>query len=120
VRFDRVPAMGHEGALVVKFIRGVVDKASEARVPDPARVTYWSVRPTDVGAYGVGIERTSSKGDAFVDVERKSDGVHVHRADGIARITLAHGALGMPPTEKPPIVVERGAHVTAVWAAGAE
>jgi len=116
VRFDRVPGMGHEGALVMKFIRSVVDRAGQARVPDPSRVTYWSVRPEDVGAYGVGIVRASPIGDAFVDVERKEDGVHVHRADGITRITIARGSLGVPATETPPIVVDAPAHVIASWA----
>ncbi len=120
MRFDRIPGMGHEGALVVKFIRRVVDRAAEAKVPDPARVTYWSVRPEDVGAYGVGIVRASSKGDAFIDVERKDDGIHVHRADGISRIMPARGAFGISPSETPPIVFDSPSRVTAVWAKGSE
>jgi pimeloyl-ACP methyl ester carboxylesterase len=118
VRFDRVPGMGHEGALVVKFIRGVVDEASEATVRVPSRVTYWSVRPDDVGAYGVGLVRASPKGDAFIDVERRDDGIHVHRADGVTRITLRRGSLGVPATETPPIVVDRTARVIASWDKG--
>ncbi len=45
VRFDRVPGMGHAGALVARFAREVVARASEARAPEnPPRVTYRSVR----------------------------------------------------------------------------
>ena len=107
VRFDRVPGMGHEGALVARFLTEVTERASAARVLDkPSRVTYWSVRPGDVGAYGVRIERAQATGDAFVDVERGSDGVHVHRATGVRAIALSRGALGTPADAPPPFTFD--------------
>lgn len=82
VRFDRVPNMGHEGPLVVKFIREIVDEAATARAPErPARVSYRSVRPGDTEAYGVHIVKTSPRGDAFIDLERPS---HVLAREGVA------------------------------------
>ena len=98
VRFDRAPGMGHAGALVARFARDVVARASEARAPEhPPRVTYRSVRPEDGGAYGVSIVR-SRAGDAFVDIEGTSDGVvRVHAAENVGRIILAPGALGVQP-----------------------
>lgn len=90
VRFDRVPGMGHEGPLVVRFIRDVVDRAATARVPArPARVSFWSVRPTDVEAYGIRIVRASPRGDAFIDVERQ--------ADGTLRVLAKRGATDIVP-----------------------
>lgn len=75
VRFDRVPGMGHEGPLVARYVRDVVDRAATARVPErPSRVTFRSVRPGDTEAYGVRIVRASRSGDAFVDVARDPDG----------------------------------------------
>lgn len=83
VRFDRVPGMGHEGPLVVKFIRDVVDRAATARAPErPARVTFRSVRPGDTEAYGVHIVRAFADRDAFIDLER--NGPKVLAKDGIA------------------------------------
>lgn len=105
VRFDRVPDVGHSGALVAKRLPEVVAEAATARTPDPvARVTYRSVRPFDVGAYGVRLERVRAGGDAFVDVERLGDGVHVHRADGVRAVLLDPGALGTS-RENPPTIV---------------
>jgi pimeloyl-ACP methyl ester carboxylesterase len=110
VRFDRVPGMGHEGALVARYLADVVARAASARVPEPVtRVTYRSTRTRDVGAYGVRIVRASTKDDAFVDIERKSDGVHVLAAIGVRTIVLARGALGAPPGETPPIVIDGAA-----------
>jgi hypothetical protein len=63
----------------------------------------------------VRIVRASSKGDAFVDVERKEDGLHVHRADGIVRITIARGSLGVAASETPPILVDANVRVNASW-----
>lgn len=122
VRFDRVPAAGHDGALVARFAAEVVDVAASARVPAaPMRVTFRAVRPEDTGAYGVRIERAAGAGDAFVDVERRADAVHVLRAEGVARVLLAPGALGTDPAREPPLVVDaaiaRAGGVTAAWAA---
>lgn len=113
VRFDRVAGRGHEGEVVTKYIAEVVARAAEARVPDVTRVTYWSVRPEDVGAYGVRIERASKKGDAFVDVEQREGVVHVKKARGVRAIVLAKGALGAAAGAG--IVVEGGARVEARW-----
>jgi hypothetical protein len=89
VRFDRVPGMGHAGALVARFLPQLVDAAATATtVTAPARVTYWSVRPSDLGAYGVHLERASATGDAFVDVERRADGYHVLRTEGTRSVTF--------------------------------
>jgi enterochelin esterase-like enzyme len=118
VRFDRVPGMGHSGALVARFLREVVIAAANAGGgPAPARVTYASVRPSDTGAYGVQIERASPTGDAFVDVERRDDGLHVRRTEGVRALWFAPGALGASATSPPPLVVdEAGSRVTAAWA----
>jgi dienelactone hydrolase len=115
VRFDRAPGFGHSGALVAKFVREAVARASEARAPQfPARVMYRSVRAEDRGAYGVGIERDGG-GDAFVDLERGDDGVvRVHRADRVRAIALAPGALGASPEAA--IVVDPAAgSVRVAW-----
>lgn len=109
VRFDRVAGRGHEGEVVTRWIAEVVAKASEARVPDVTRVTYWSVRPDDVGAYGVTIVRQSPKGDAFVDIEKRADAVHVRKAMGVRTILLARGALGAP--DGAAIVIDDGSKV---------
>lgn len=94
VDFERVPGMGHEGPLVVKYIRRVVDRAADAKAPEhPARVSYRSVRPNDLGAYGVSFVR-AGEGDAFVDVEKRPDGIHVIAASGVKEIVLEDGALG--------------------------
>jgi pimeloyl-ACP methyl ester carboxylesterase len=107
VRFDRVARQGHDGALVARFLPEVVAAAATARVPDSVeRVTYRSVRPQDVGAYGVRISRASTTGDAFVDLDRRDDAVHVRRADGVRSITLTLRALGTAAEHPPPIVVD--------------
>ncbi len=117
VRFDRAPGAGHSGALVARFLPEVVDVASTARVPDVTRVSYRSVASTDRGAYGVRIVRGAATGDAFVDVERRADGVYVHAAEGARAIELAPGALGFPPDgPRPPIRYDAGAlAVSVVW-----
>ncbi|MBX3228413.1 MAG: prolyl oligopeptidase family serine peptidase [Labilithrix sp.] len=103
VEFERVPGMAHEGPLVVKYIRRVVDRAALAAAPlHPARVSFRSIRPADTSAYGVTLVRASATRDAFVDVERKDDGVHVLAAEGVTEIRLAPGALGAKGEE--PIV----------------
>jgi pimeloyl-ACP methyl ester carboxylesterase len=95
VDFDRVPAMGHEGPLVVRFIRRVVDRAAEAQAPKfPAHVTFRSTRGIDTEAYGVRIVRAGER-DAYVDIEKRDDGIHVlHGTEGVVQIVLRPGALG--------------------------
>ncbi|MGO9839061.1 MAG: alpha/beta hydrolase family protein [Polyangiaceae bacterium] len=119
VRFDRAPGEGHSGALVARFLPEVVAKAATAVVRgDVARVTYRSVRDEDLGAYGVRIVRASVHDDAFVDVERREDGVHVRRADGIREVWLARGALGTSLDHPPPILVDgAGTAVRVGWEA---
>lgn len=96
VRFDRVPAMGHEGRLVEKFAADVVRIAAKARAPEhPARVTFRSVRPEDTRAYGVTIERAGTT-DAYVDIEGAGGVVRVREATGVRGVVLADGALGVP------------------------
>lgn len=95
VRFDRVPGVGHSGALVARFAAEVVEKAAAARIAEVTRVSYRSVTGSQRGAYGVTIVRESPTGDAFVDVERRADGVHVRSADGVRAIEIAPGALGL-------------------------
>jgi enterochelin esterase-like enzyme len=114
VRFDRVPGFGHAGALVARFLPELVARAAAANAVVPARVTYWSVRASDVEAYGVRVDRASAQGDAFVDVERRPDGVHVLRADGARSVTLVPGALGA--VADAPIVVDARPPVPASWA----
>jgi predicted esterase len=118
VRFDRAPHAGHEGALVARFARELVARASEARAPEhPARVTFRSVRPGDVAAYGVRIEKKAPAEDAFVDLERRSDGVHVLRATGVRAILLSPGALGAPlaPGATPLVVDAEANGVRVTW-----
>ncbi|MGA3119202.1 MAG: prolyl oligopeptidase family serine peptidase [Polyangiaceae bacterium] len=121
VRFDRVPGAGHSGALVARFLPEVVAAAATARVPiDAARVTYRSVRASDVGAYGVTIDRAvGADADAYVDVERQVDGVHVRRADGVRAIHLSRGSLGTDPARPPAIVIDGGnAPIDVGWEPG--
>jgi pimeloyl-ACP methyl ester carboxylesterase len=106
VRLDRVPHEGHSGALVAANLADVVARAAAAHAPaHPARVTYRSVRPGDLGAYGVRLVRTHRDGDAFVDVEYvaagseatrsgRPIGIHVHRATGVRSIHIDPGAFG--------------------------
>jgi pimeloyl-ACP methyl ester carboxylesterase len=109
VRFDRVAGAGHSGALVARFAAELVDVAARARTPAaPSRVTYRSVRPADAGAYGVRILRASARGDAFVDIERRDDAVHVRRADGVRAVVLARGALGTDARSPPGLVDDTG------------
>jgi pimeloyl-ACP methyl ester carboxylesterase len=117
VRFDRVPGAGHSGALVARFVAEVVDVAARARTPaTPSRVTYRSVRPADAGAYGVRLVRASTRGDAFVDVERREDAVHVRRAGGVRSVILARGALGTDDSAPPALVDDTGS-VDVRWEA---
>jgi len=117
VRFDRVAGAGHDGSLVARFVGDVVDAAADARVPIRVTgVTYRSVRPSDLGAYGVVIERSSSAGDAFVDIEEHDGIVEVRRAEGVRSIRVARGALGTDPARPPSIVFATpDARVDAAW-----
>jgi poly(3-hydroxybutyrate) depolymerase len=117
VRFDHIAGVGHSGALVGRYAPGVVSVAAGARVPSTVeRVTYRSVRPEDTGAYGVRLERDDGAVDAFVDVERRADGVHVMHGEGLRAVELERGALGTDPTHPPPIVVDAPEAVAARWA----
>ncbi len=103
VELERVPGMGHEGPLVVKYIRKVVDRAATATAPRrPSRVSFRSVRPADTEAYGVRIVRSGER-DAFVDLERRNGGVHVLAAQGVAEIILARDALGANADTNAPV-----------------
>lgn len=111
VEFERVPGMAHEGPLVVKYIRKVVAKAATSVAPlHPARVSFRSVRTQDTGAYGVSFTRTSTAMDAFVDLEKRADGIHVLSAQGVSEIALEPGALGASAQD--PIV---GVKVPVRW-----
>ncbi|HEY6461580.1 MAG TPA: prolyl oligopeptidase family serine peptidase, partial [Polyangiaceae bacterium] len=117
VQFDRVPHVGHQGSLVVRFVARVVDRAAAVRVPAPVkRVTYRSVRPWDAGAYGVRLVRRAAQGDAFVDVEARDDGVHVLRAENVRAIVLDPGALGTAAGRPPAVVVDGARDVVVSWA----
>jgi pimeloyl-ACP methyl ester carboxylesterase len=114
VDFDRVPGMGHEGPLVVKFVRRVVDRAAEARTPlHPARVSFRSTRGIDNEAYGVRIVRAAER-DAFVDIEKRDDGIHVlPGTEGVVQIILRPGALGAREGDR--IVVAPGVTADVRW-----
>jgi hypothetical protein len=117
VRFERVAAFGHSGALVARFLSDVTAMAAIARAPAaPSRVTFRSTRPSDTGAYGVRIVRASPRGDAFVDVERVGSEVHVRRAEGVRSVELKAGAFGAPETARP-AVVDDTSSVDVRWAA---
>ncbi len=103
VDFERVKGAGHEGTLVARYLRRVVERAATARAPvHPARVSFRSVRATDTEAYGVRLVRAGER-DAFVDLEKRDDGLHVHAAAGVVEIVLARGALD-GATETTPVV----------------
>jgi pimeloyl-ACP methyl ester carboxylesterase len=105
VRFDRVPEMGHSGALVAKFSAEVVDHAAEARTPEaPARVSFVSTGPYDGSIYGIRFVRDGLPGDASIDLERQSDGIHVKNARGVKALFLPRGAFGVDPSATPSIV----------------
>lgn len=119
VELERVRGMGHEAPLVIKYIRRVVERASTAVAPArPARVSFRSVRAIDTEAYGVRLVREPSADkdrEAFVDVERRSDGVHVLAATGVAEIVLAKDALGCKG-EEPVVIDVPGSKVVVRWA----
>jgi pimeloyl-ACP methyl ester carboxylesterase len=107
VTFDRVPRAGHEGRLVTERADRIIDLASRARrTVLPVRVSYWSVRPSDNEAYGVRLTRTvptTSATDAFFDLERVGDTLHLYRALGVRALALPRGAFGFAPRETPPV-----------------
>ena len=105
---------------MARFLAAVVTRAAAARAPEhPTRVTYWSVRPSDLGAYGVHIVRSSATGDAFIDVERRDDAVHVRQADGVRGLVLARGALDTSRDHPPSIVMDDArAGVEVAWGPG--
>lgn len=129
VELVRAAGMGHEGPLVVKYIRRVVDRAATAIAPSrPARVSFRSVRAIDTEAYGVKLvrqRRPDTEGalgasgsrlqDAFIDLERRGDGIHVLQASGVAEIILARDALGAKG-EEPVTIDAPGSKVTVRWA----
>jgi dienelactone hydrolase len=120
VRFDRVPGMGHAGALVARFLPQVVDRAATARAPAaPSSVTYRSVRPWDTGAYGVHLTRASPQGDALIAVEVAGDIVCVRRAEGVTAVTLDPGALGTDAAH-PPRITTVGLSLRAGWRGGGD
>jgi dienelactone hydrolase len=95
VRFDKEAGRGHEGSLVTKHIKAVVDFAALARAPkSPARVSFKSVRKEDDNAYGVRLIR-GGPSDALFDVELVGGKIHVHAASNIKALVLSPGALGM-------------------------
>lgn len=99
VRFDRVPDMGHAGALVAKNAAEIVHRAATMKSPlHPARVTFTSVRDEDVAAYGVRIVRTAP-GDASVDIELASGAIKVLSSKNVKEIVLSKGALGASGAE---------------------
>jgi enterochelin esterase-like enzyme len=119
VRFDRVPHEGHSGAIVASRAAEMVDRAATARVPaHAARVTYRSVRPGDLEAYGVHLVRSHPQGDAFVDVEGvgpggdRAPGIYVHHASGVRSVVLEAGVFGAEPlSTDTPIHLEDAAGV---------
>ncbi len=118
VTFDRVPRAGHEGRVVTAFAARIVELAVRARRdPAPSRVSFWSVRPRDTEAYGIRMTRASTEGDAFFDVERAGDAVHVRSAVGVRSLRLPRGAFGVAPTETPRIVFDdpRAVGVSVGW-----
>lgn len=104
VRFDRVAGIGHAGALVARYLSEIVAAAATARMDwAPERVTYRSVRPSDVGAYKVRIQRANPTGDAFIDLEHTADGLHVHHAEGVKEIDFAPNAMRISCRRLPPV-----------------
>ena len=114
VDFDRVPGMGHEVPLVVKFIRRVVDRAAEARAPQfPSRVSFRSTRGHRTEAYGVRIVRAGER-DGYVDLEKREDGIHVLRGtEGVVQIILRPGALGAREGER--VIADPGITANVRW-----
>jgi hypothetical protein len=118
VTFDRVPGAGHEGRVVTAFAARIVERAARARRTSiPPRVSYWSVRPSDTGAYGIRLVRTRAAGDAFFDIGRETGALHLFAARNVKEVRLPRGAFGFPPTEAPAVVVDdpTARDVRVVW-----
>ncbi len=97
VRFDRIAGIGHSGALVARFLPEVVAAAARAQTErDPVRVTYRSVRPSDVCAYGIYFKRASQTEDAFIDIAPHENPPRVYREDGIAEAFPSRRPCGSP------------------------
>jgi hypothetical protein len=95
VRFDKEAGRGHEGLLVTKYIRTIVELTSMVKAPAIlTRASYKSVRKEDVGAYGVKLVR-SGEGDALFDVEVQAGKLHVHALANVKELVLSKGALGL-------------------------
>lgn len=95
VDLKREAGMGHEGPLVVKYIRTVVNRSAASFAPRrPSRVSYRSFRASDTSAYGVHFTKKNPSGESFVDLEMKDNVVHVLSAEGVTEITLERDALG--------------------------
>ena len=62
------------------------------------------MRPRDTTAYGIRLERVSATGDAFFDLERRVDSLHLTRAFGIRSLSLPRGAFGFAPAETPSVM----------------
>jgi pimeloyl-ACP methyl ester carboxylesterase len=131
VHFERVAHEGHSGALVASRLADVVERAANARaLAHPLRVTYKSVRASDLGAYGVRIVRTHPQGDAYVDVEYvaagsdaarpgRAAGIHVRRATNVRSILLDPDAFGAdlaPPAAPSTTSAQPGAPAAATSA----
>lgn len=95
VRFDKEPGRGHEGSLVTKYLRTIVDLTAASRAPTtPSRVSYKSVRKEDLGAYGVKLVR-AGEGDALFDLEVREGKLHIHALANIKELVLRKGAMGL-------------------------
>jgi predicted esterase len=117
VDFDRVPDAEHEGPLVARFARRVVERAATATAPaHPARVSFRSVRAEDTRAYGVRISRpVAGDHEAFVDLVARGAELHVLRAEGVSALSLAAGALGLEPHAK--VVYATASRPPVTWEA---
>ena len=93
-------------------------QAADARAPlHPARVSYRSYRAIDDGAYGVRFVRAAPRdadAEAFVDIEKRDDGVHVISGRGVSQIVLLPGALGAKRGEA--VHGGTGSHAPVTWA----
>ena len=87
VRFDRVAGIGHSGALVARFLPDLVELASRSRTErDPARITYRSVRPSDVCVYGMYLRRESLTVDALIDVATRENPPRFFRRERVGDV----------------------------------
>jgi hypothetical protein len=67
-------------------------------------VTYWSLGPGQDEAYGVRITRKAAQMDAFVDLEREGDTLHLRRAVNVGSLVLPRGGFGFSPTLTPAVI----------------